>query len=163
MILPVTIHGDLDTTHEKRWGYIKGDVNYKKIAEEVYLTRAAARYAVRWDSSSKENSKKHRFADGRFLIRIKEEYINSLPSAGLGGLCMKQQHKTGMMTGIHPRHHVSSLNALGAWPVATGAPARVGGRTQDCRARRRRQGDLEMLSERSTTGAERQGDRLQVL
>jgi nitrate/nitrite transport system substrate-binding protein len=24
-------------TQMKRWGYIKGDVNYKKIAEQVYL------------------------------------------------------------------------------------------------------------------------------
>ena len=30
-------------TQMKRWGYIKGDVNYKKIAEEVYLASDAAK------------------------------------------------------------------------------------------------------------------------
>ncbi|MGD8956877.1 MAG: nitrate ABC transporter substrate-binding protein, partial [Chromatiaceae bacterium] len=30
-------------TQMKRWGYIKGDIDYKKIAEEVYLAADASR------------------------------------------------------------------------------------------------------------------------
>jgi nitrate/nitrite transport system substrate-binding protein len=30
-------------TQMKRWGYIKGDVNYKQIAEEVYLAADTAK------------------------------------------------------------------------------------------------------------------------
>ena len=30
-------------TQMKRWGYVKGDIDYKKIAEEVYLTADCAK------------------------------------------------------------------------------------------------------------------------
>jgi nitrate/nitrite transport system substrate-binding protein len=66
-------------TQMKRWGYIKGDVNYKKIAEEVYLT-ASCREVMQsmGHKPPTENSKKHRFADGKVFDPDKpEEYINS--------------------------------------------------------------------------------------
>lgn len=66
-------------TQMKRWGYIKGDVNYKKIAEEVYLTSSCREVMQSMGHKPpKENSKKHRFADGKVFDPDKpEEYINS--------------------------------------------------------------------------------------
>ena len=31
-------------TQMKRWGYVEGDINYKAIAEQVYLASDAAKY-----------------------------------------------------------------------------------------------------------------------
>ena len=66
-------------TQMKRWGYIKGDVNYKKIAEEVYLTSSCREVMQSMGHKPPtENSKKHRFADGKVFDPDKpEEYINS--------------------------------------------------------------------------------------
>ncbi len=66
-------------TQMKRWGYIKGDVDYKKIAEEVYLTSSCREVMqAMGHKAPKENFKKHRFADGKvFDPERPEEYINS--------------------------------------------------------------------------------------
>ena len=53
-------------TQMKRWGYVKGDVNYKKVAEEVFLatgTREAMK-ALGYKAPD-ANSVKHEFAHGR--------------------------------------------------------------------------------------------------
>ena len=66
-------------TQMKRWGYIKGDVNYKKIAEEVYLTSSCREVMqAMGHKPPKENLKKHKFADGKVFDPEKpEEYLNS--------------------------------------------------------------------------------------
>ena len=65
-------------TQMKRWGYIKGDVNYKQIAEEVYLTSSCREVMQAMGRKPpKDNLKKHRFADGKvFDPERPEEYIN---------------------------------------------------------------------------------------
>src|SRR5207249_10475989 len=67
-------------TQMKRWGYIKGDVNYKQIAEEVYLTSSCREVMQSMGHKPpKENMKKHTFADGKVFDPEKpEEYLNSL-------------------------------------------------------------------------------------
>lgn len=66
-------------TQMKRWGYIKGDVNYKKIAEEVYLTSSCREVMqAMGQKPPKENLKKHKFADGKVFDPEKpEEYLKS--------------------------------------------------------------------------------------
>ena len=66
-------------TQMKRWGYIKGDVNYKKIAEEVYLTSSCREVMqAMGHKAPQETMKKHRFADGKvFDPERPEEYLQS--------------------------------------------------------------------------------------
>lgn len=66
-------------TQMKRWGYIKGDVNYKQIAEEVYLTSSCREVMqAMGQKAPRENSKKHKFADGKtFDPDRPDEYLNS--------------------------------------------------------------------------------------
>jgi nitrate/nitrite transport system substrate-binding protein len=66
-------------TQMKRWGYVKGDVNYKKIAEEVYLTSSCREVMQSMGHKPpQETMKKHRFADGKVFDPEKpEEYIQS--------------------------------------------------------------------------------------
>ena len=66
-------------TQMKRWGYIKGDVNYKTIAEEVYLTSSCREVMqAMGQKPPKDNLKKHRFADGKIFDPDRpEEYVNS--------------------------------------------------------------------------------------
>ena len=66
-------------TQMKRWGYVKGDVNYKKIAEEVYLTSSCREVMQAiGHKAPQETMKKHRFADGKiFDPERPEEYIQS--------------------------------------------------------------------------------------
>jgi nitrate/nitrite transport system substrate-binding protein len=66
-------------TQMKRWGYVKGDVNYKKIAEEVYLTSSCREVMqAMGHKTPPETMKKHRFADGKiFDPERPEEYIQS--------------------------------------------------------------------------------------
>ncbi|TAL10861.1 MAG: nitrate ABC transporter substrate-binding protein [Nitrospirae bacterium] len=66
-------------TQMKRWGYVKGDVNYKKIAEEVYLTSSCREVMqAMGHKPPKDNLKKHKFADGKVFDPEKpEEYIKS--------------------------------------------------------------------------------------
>jgi len=63
----------------KRWGYIKGDVNYRKIAEEVYLTSSCREVMqAMGHKAPKDNMKTHRFADGKvFDPERPEDYVNS--------------------------------------------------------------------------------------
>jgi nitrate/nitrite transport system substrate-binding protein len=42
--LPVVLDGLWILTQMKRWGYVKGEVNYKDIAEKVYLLTDAKKY-----------------------------------------------------------------------------------------------------------------------
>ncbi|TLY36676.1 MAG: ABC transporter substrate-binding protein [Nitrospirae bacterium] len=66
-------------TQMKRWGYIKGDVNYRKIAEEVYLTSSCREVMqAMGHKAPKDNMKTHRFADGKvFDPERPEDYVNS--------------------------------------------------------------------------------------
>src|SRR5207248_4560 len=56
-------------TQMKRWGYIKTDVNYKKVAEEVFLA-TACREAMRGlgYKSPEANSVKHTFVLGKTKV-----------------------------------------------------------------------------------------------
>ena len=70
-------------TQMKRWGYLKGDVDYKKIAAEVYAaagtreTMKALGYKAPGD-----NAIKHTFALGKnrvFDPDKPEDYVKSFP------------------------------------------------------------------------------------
>lgn len=68
-------------TQMKRWGYVKGDVDYQRIAREVYLT-SACREVLRalGRSAPAHDSTKHAFLLGRnktFDPNRPEEYLNS--------------------------------------------------------------------------------------
>ena len=70
-------------TQMKRWGYLKVDVDYKKIAAEVY-TAAATRETMKGlgFKAPGENSVKHAFALGRTKVfdpDRAEEYVKSFP------------------------------------------------------------------------------------
>jgi nitrate/nitrite transport system substrate-binding protein len=70
-------------TQMKRWGYLKGDVNYRKIAEEVFLA-AGARDAMRalGQKAPDASAVKHAFALGRTRVfdpDKPEEYLRSFP------------------------------------------------------------------------------------
>jgi nitrate/nitrite transport system substrate-binding protein len=43
-------------TQMKRWGYVKGDVNYKQIAEQVFLVTDAKKYMAQLDMKSPAQS-----------------------------------------------------------------------------------------------------------
>ncbi|HEU5193949.1 MAG TPA: CmpA/NrtA family ABC transporter substrate-binding protein [Methylomirabilota bacterium] len=70
-------------TQMKRWGYLKGDVDYKKIAAEVYAA-AGTRETMRslGYKAPGENSVKHTFALGKTKVfdpDRAEEYVKSFP------------------------------------------------------------------------------------
>jgi nitrate/nitrite transport system substrate-binding protein len=61
----------------KRWGYIKGDVNYKEIAEKVYLlTDARKRMAEVGMTAPKENYAKFKVMGKEFDPMKAEAYVN---------------------------------------------------------------------------------------
>jgi nitrate/nitrite transport system substrate-binding protein len=67
----------------KRWGYLKGDVDYKKIAAEVYAA-AGTRETMKslGFKAPAENSVKHTFALGKTKVfdpDRAEEYVSSFP------------------------------------------------------------------------------------
>ncbi len=68
-------------TQMKRWGYIKGDVDYKKIAEQVYLAADCRNVMQAMGSKApSQNSIKHTFLLGKTKIfdpDKPEEYIKS--------------------------------------------------------------------------------------
>jgi nitrate/nitrite transport system substrate-binding protein len=68
-------------TQMKRWGYIKGDVDYKKIAEEVYLASSCREVMeALGQKPPKENLKKHVFHDGKvFDPEQPEDYLKTFP------------------------------------------------------------------------------------
>ncbi len=70
-------------TQMKRWGYLKGDVDYKKIAAEVY-TAAGTRETMTalGYKAPGENSIKHTFALGKTRVfdpERAEDYVKSFP------------------------------------------------------------------------------------
>ncbi len=70
-------------TQMKRWGYVKGDVDYKKIAQQVYLASECREVmkALGYKAPT-QNSTKHTFALGKtrlFDPDKPEEYIQSFP------------------------------------------------------------------------------------
>lgn len=70
-------------TQMKRWGYIKGDVDYKKIAEQVYLA-AECREVMKslGYKAPAQNSIRHGFAYGKsrlFDPTKPEDYLKSFP------------------------------------------------------------------------------------
>jgi len=70
-------------TQMKRWGYVKGDVDYKKIAEQVYLAAGCREVmkALNYKAPA-QNSTKHTFAMGATRVfdpDKPEEYIRSFP------------------------------------------------------------------------------------
>ncbi len=70
-------------TQMKRWGYVKGDVDYKKIAQQVYLASECREVMkVLGYKAPTQNSTKHTFAMGKtklFDPDKPEEYIQSFP------------------------------------------------------------------------------------
>jgi nitrate/nitrite transport system substrate-binding protein len=65
-------------TQMKRWGYIKGDVRYKDIAEQVYLlTDARKRMAEIGLTAPKESYKKFKVMGKEFDPAKPEPYVNS--------------------------------------------------------------------------------------
>jgi nitrate/nitrite transport system substrate-binding protein len=68
-------------TQMKRWGYIKGDVDYKKIAEEVYLASSCREVMKSLGyKAPATNSTKHNFLYGKTKVfdPLKaEEYVKS--------------------------------------------------------------------------------------
>jgi len=68
-------------TQMKRWGYVKGDVNYQKIAEEVYLASGCREVmkSLGYKAPS-QNSTKHNFLLGKTKVfdpTKPEEYVKS--------------------------------------------------------------------------------------
>jgi nitrate/nitrite transport system substrate-binding protein len=68
-------------TQMKRWGYVKGDIDYKKIAAEVY-TAASTREVMRsmGYAAPAQNSLKHTFAFGKTRVfdpDRPEDYVKS--------------------------------------------------------------------------------------
>ena len=65
-------------TQMKRWGYIKGDVNYKQIAEKVFLLTDAKKYMTEAGFKAPEGAyKKFKVMGKEFDAAKPEEYIKS--------------------------------------------------------------------------------------
>jgi nitrate/nitrite transport system substrate-binding protein len=65
-------------TQLKRWGYIKGEVNYRQVAEEVFrATDARKRMAELGLAAPKENYTKHTIMGKVFDPAKPEEYLKS--------------------------------------------------------------------------------------
>jgi nitrate/nitrite transport system substrate-binding protein len=65
-------------TQMKRWGYIKGDVNYKKIAEEVFRATDCAKIMTELGyKPPKTTYKKHVIMGKEFDPAKPAEYIKS--------------------------------------------------------------------------------------
>ena len=68
-------------TQMKRWGYIKGDVDYKKIAQEVYLASDCREVMKSLGyKAPAQNSTRHSFVFGKnklFDPAKPEEYLKS--------------------------------------------------------------------------------------
>lgn len=69
-------------TQMKRWGYIKGDVSYKQIAEKVFLaTDARKRMAELGYQAPKANYQKHTIMGKVFDPEKPDQYLKSLSAA----------------------------------------------------------------------------------
>jgi nitrate/nitrite transport system substrate-binding protein len=65
-------------TQMKRWGYVKEDINYAQIAEQVFLaTDARKRMAELGFTAPKINSKTHTIMGKTFDPTKPEAYVNS--------------------------------------------------------------------------------------
>ena len=65
-------------TQMKRWGYVKGDVNYKQIAEQVFLLTDAKKRMKELDQKIPEGAyKKFKVMGREFDPSKPEEYVNS--------------------------------------------------------------------------------------
>ncbi len=65
-------------TQMKRWGYVKHDIDYKKIAEQVYLaTDCAAKMKEQGYEAPNTTYKKHYIMGKEFDPSKPEEYVNS--------------------------------------------------------------------------------------
>jgi nitrate/nitrite transport system substrate-binding protein len=65
-------------TQMKRWGYVRGDVNYKQIAEKVFLLTDAKKYMTQAGFKPPEGAyKKFKVMGKEFDPSNPEEYINS--------------------------------------------------------------------------------------
>lgn len=62
----------------KRWGYIKGDVDYKRIAEQVYLVTDARKYMAEVGlEAPKENSRRFKVMGKEFDPAKADAYVSS--------------------------------------------------------------------------------------
>ena len=65
-------------TQLKRWGYLKGDVRYKDIAEQVYLLTDARKHMVEVGMAApKETYRKFKVMGKEFDYAKPDEYVNS--------------------------------------------------------------------------------------
>ncbi len=65
-------------TQMKRWGYIEGDVNYKGIAEQVYLASEARKVMEELGYPAPDKTYENYTIMGKtFDYNKPEEYINS--------------------------------------------------------------------------------------
>ena len=72
-------------TQMKRWGYIKGDVNYKQIAEKVFLLTDAKKYMAEAGFKPPEGAyKKFKVMGKEFDPAKPEEYLKSFAIQKLG-------------------------------------------------------------------------------
>ena len=65
-------------TQLKRWGYLKGDVRYKDIAEQVYLLTDARKHMAEVGMAApKETYRKFKVMGKEFDYAKPDEYVNS--------------------------------------------------------------------------------------
>jgi nitrate/nitrite transport system substrate-binding protein len=67
-------------TQMKRWGYIKGDVNYRQIAEKVFTLTDARKYMRELGQTAPDNGmRKFRIMGKEFDPAKPEDYVKSFP------------------------------------------------------------------------------------
>ena len=68
-------------TQMKRWGYAKGNIDYKSVAEEVYLAAECDKIAKEMGYKTHDSTySKHVFMGGKVFDSSKpEEYLKSFP------------------------------------------------------------------------------------
>lgn len=65
-------------TQMKRWGYVKGDINYKQLAEKVFLLTDAKKYMIQAGFKPPEGAyKKFKVMGKEFDPSKPEDYLNS--------------------------------------------------------------------------------------
>jgi nitrate/nitrite transport system substrate-binding protein len=69
-------------TQMKRWGYLKGDVNYKQVAEKVFLLTDAKKHMKELGQPVPDGAyKKFKVMGKEFDPAKPDAYLKSLPSA----------------------------------------------------------------------------------
>jgi nitrate/nitrite transport system substrate-binding protein len=67
-------------TQMKRWGYLKGDVNYKQVAEKVFLITDAKKYMKELGQPVPEGAyKKFKVMGKEFDASKADDYLKSFP------------------------------------------------------------------------------------